>query len=194
MPLAEIRKQVRIQEAYTERCRQRLSATERLIAEKEAQQAALAQQQAALAQELEELRAYLGVDKHTVDGAKEFAEEYKACVASLEEEAASGSSKIDWKSLEVIQLNSEETVQDILKRIDEHSVFSPFNTISWAKGSPFHPSSRMPSRILGALAFAPERRLSFQQLLYRMLFPLHGEDLLQAYLREMLKQGLISIA
>jgi hypothetical protein len=179
MPLAEIRKQVRIQEATVKRYIQRLSETEAAIAQKEL--------------ELAELRAYLGVDKHSVEQAKETAEEYKGCWATLEEEEVS-KNKLNWKDIQIIQLAPEETVQEILHSIQEGTLVSPSKAISWAKSSPFHPTSRMPPRILGALAIAPERRLSFQQLLQRMLFALHGEDLLQAYLREMLKQGLIAIA
>jgi hypothetical protein len=88
-------------------------------------------------------------------------------------------------------LVGEEAISLALRSIEDGSFASPTPSVSWnGKHSPW---AHVPVAIIDALRAAPERSLSFKQLLQETGLPDKGNKSLQNYLRELRKQGIVEM-
>ena len=185
LSLAQKEYQLQKQEAMAQLCREQLSKTEAAIAEKE--------------QELAALRDRLALDQSALEEADACVESCRqslAVPAPTEPAAADATEapkteKTDsWRTSTIILCPEEEELA-LLRRIADGELVSPTKSVSWGKKSKHSPWADEPSRILWALRAAPERRLSFQALYARQ--SADPPERLQAFLRELKKQGLVTV-
>lgn len=94
-----------------------------------------------------------------------------------------------WSKKNII-LAPEDVIASIANRIENGELSSPLTTVSWYNR--FHPLKERSLRIVNVLRNAPNRTLSFQNLVAQTGLPTTGNDNIQAYLREMDKQGVIT--
>lgn len=92
-----------------------------------------------------------------------------------------------WKNSN-IHLTEDANIQDIIRRIDLRELVSHDASFTW-HGIKHHPRSRHNQNIINALTAAQNRTLSFVALRAQLGT---NEKLLESYLREMKKQGIVT--
>ena len=97
---------------------------------------------------------------------------------------------IPWRK-STIALVSPEKVFEISEAIQTGRLVSGAQGISWS--GKYSPRAEIPSKIISFLLSAPDRRLHFQMLIIKLKLGLNLKNELQAYLRELLKQGIVTV-
>lgn len=96
---------------------------------------------------------------------------------------------VRWAKKNII-LASEEQIALISNRIEMGELTSPNVIYNWY--TKYNPQKYWGLRIVNVLRNAPNRSLSFQSLVAQTGLPSTGNDNIQAHLREMDKQGIIT--
>jgi hypothetical protein len=94
----------------------------------------------------------------------------------------------------IISLVSEDIIASAIRNIATGSLSSKVRSVEWMGKSKYNPHSRVPEQLCAILRAAPSRTLSFRQLESLCCNNwIGGPKTLQNYLRELNKQGLVTI-
>lgn len=144
----------------------------------------------ALAAELAEKRKTIQETQAALSAAEAEAQKEKdVAAASAPTEVFSFDPNFRWKN-QTFSVASEEDVRQITAAIDGGELCSQISSVNWH--GKHHPSSSAPRKIIRALKSAGGRA-SFADLDAAADLPAKGSHMLQNYLRELVRQGIVSL-